>query len=105
MPSVFPPIKADTIGDLAVRLGLDPAASFTQALHFFVYDTPKILTLLAVAIVSMLNQFCYVQLATPRDDGPGPDDAACIRTLANVFYRAVYTQERHPVSSHDARRA
>lgn len=26
MPSVFPPIKADTIGDLAVRLGLDPAA-------------------------------------------------------------------------------
>ena len=47
---------------------------------------------LAVAIVSMLNQFCYVQLATPRDDG-GPDDASCIRTLANVFYRAIYTEE------------
>ncbi|WP_234821506.1 TetR/AcrR family transcriptional regulator [Mycolicibacter virginiensis] len=32
------------------------------------------------------------RLATPRDDG-GPDDASCIRTLANVFYRAIYTEE------------
>lgn len=52
-------------------------------------DDPE---LLAVAIVSMLNQFCYVQLATPRA-GDGPDDEACIRTLANIFYRAIYTEE------------
>lgn len=51
-------------------------------------DDPE---LLAVAILSMLNQFCYVQLATPRTDG-GPDDEACIRTLSNVFYRAIYTE-------------
>ncbi|MGB3473406.1 MAG: TetR/AcrR family transcriptional regulator, partial [Mycobacterium sp.] len=60
-----------------------------QAEGYCTNDDPE---LLAVAIVSMLNQFCYVQLATPRDDG-GPDDAACIRTLANVFYRAIYTEE------------
>jgi len=47
--------------------------------------------LIAVAIVSMLNQFCYVQLsgATPDD----PDDQACIDTLANIFYRVVYCKE------------
>ncbi|MGV0627648.1 TetR/AcrR family transcriptional regulator [Mycolicibacter minnesotensis] len=60
-----------------------------QAEGHCVDDDPE---LLAVAIVSMLNQFCYVQLATPRD-GDGPDDEACIRTLANVFYRAIYTHE------------
>ncbi|WP_099021068.1 TetR/AcrR family transcriptional regulator [Mycolicibacterium palauense] len=42
--------------------------------------------LLAEAIVSMLNQFCYTQLA----GGADPDDTACITTLSNVFYRAVY---------------
>ncbi|MEB3063887.1 TetR/AcrR family transcriptional regulator [Mycolicibacter sp. MYC101] len=47
-------------------------------------DDPE---LLAVAIVSMLNQFCYAQLA----GGADPDDEACIRTLSNVFYRAIYT--------------
>lgn len=52
-------------------------------------DDPE---LLAVAIVSMLNQFCYVQLATPRHGGAAPDDDACIRTLANVFYRAIYAE-------------
>ncbi|ORV54068.1 TetR family transcriptional regulator [Mycolicibacter engbaekii] len=60
-----------------------------QAEGYCTDDDPA---LLAVAIVSMLNQFCYVQLATPRDDD-GPDDEACIRTLANVFYRAIYTEE------------
>lgn len=60
-----------------------------QSEGFCTDDDPE---LLAVAIVSMLNQFCYIQLATPRADG-GPDDAACIRTLANVFYRAIYTEE------------
>ncbi|MEB3020334.1 TetR/AcrR family transcriptional regulator [[Mycobacterium] crassicus] len=52
-------------------------------------DDPE---LLAEAIVSMLNQFCYVQLAAPRSGAP-VDDAACIRTLANVFYRAIYAEE------------
>ncbi len=44
--------------------------------------------LLAVAIVSMFNQFCYVQLSG-RDTGD-VDDEACITTLANIFYRAIY---------------
>ena len=48
--------------------------------------------LLAVAIVSMFNQFCYVQLS-----GHGPDDVddddACITTLANIFYRAIFCKE------------
>ncbi len=46
--------------------------------------------LLAVAIVAMLNQFCYLQVA---GDGADPDDEACIATLSNIFYRAVYTKE------------
>ena len=45
--------------------------------------------LLAVAIVSMFNQFCYVQLSG-RDPGDVDDDA-CITTLANIFYRAIYS--------------
>ncbi|BBY33933.1 TetR family transcriptional regulator [Mycolicibacter minnesotensis] len=60
-----------------------------QSEGFCTDDDPE---LLAVAIVSMLNQFCYIQLATPRH-GADPDDATCIRTLANVFYRAIYTEE------------
>lgn len=59
-----------------------------QAEGYCADDDPE---LLAVAIVSMLNQFCYVQLATPHS-GNAPDDAACIRTLANVFYRAIYAE-------------
>ena len=47
--------------------------------------------LLAVAIVSMLNQFCYVQLSGP--DADDVDDDACITTLANIFYRAIYCKE------------
>jgi AcrR family transcriptional regulator len=48
--------------------------------------------LVAVAIVSMLNQFCYTQLSgdTPAD---AVDDEACITTLANIFYRTIYHQE------------
>lgn len=40
-------------------LGLNPADSFTAALHFFVYDTPKIVTLLAVAIfvISVIRSY------------------------------------------------
>jgi len=44
--------------------------------------------LLAVALLSMLNQFCYTQLA--GDQVGAVDDDACITTLANIFYRAIY---------------
>ena len=52
-------------------------------------DDPK---LLAVALVSMLNQFCYYQLS---GDGKADavDDEACINTLATVFYRTIYHKE------------
>lgn len=46
-------------------------------------DDPQ---LIAEAIVAMFNQFCFVQL-TGRTE---PDNAACIRTLANIYYRAIY---------------
>jgi AcrR family transcriptional regulator len=46
--------------------------------------------LIAVAIVSMFNQFCYVQLS---GDKPDVDDEAGIATLANIFYRAIYFKE------------
>ena len=45
--------------------------------------------LLALAIVAMLNQFCYLQLA---EAGADPDDDACITTLSNIFYRADFRQ-------------
>lgn len=52
-------------------------------------DDPR---LIAEAILAMFYQFCYVQLA-----GPGkPDDAACIRTLANIYYRAIYADGGEP---------
>jgi hypothetical protein len=48
--------------------------------------------LMAVAMVSMLNQFCYTQLS---GDGAAEavDDAACVTTLANIFYRTIYPKE------------
>ena len=49
--------------------------------------------LIAVAIVSMFNQFCYVQLSGKAGDADDVDDEACITTLANIFYRAVYCKE------------
>ncbi len=49
-------------------------------------DDPQ---LIAVAIVAMLNQFCYLQLTGPHP----PDDDACITTLTNIFYRAIYDKE------------
>jgi AcrR family transcriptional regulator len=51
--------------------------------------------LVAVAMVSMLNQFCYTQLSGDRATAPVDDDA-CIATLANVFYRTIYHQEVAP---------
>jgi AcrR family transcriptional regulator len=47
--------------------------------------------LVAVAMVSMLNQFCYTQLSSNKADFV--DDEACITTLANVFYRTIYPKE------------
>lgn len=61
-----------------------------QAQHkvFSIGDDPH---LVAVAMASKLNQFCYEQLSGGRGYGAGPvDDDACITTLANVFYRTVY---------------
>jgi hypothetical protein len=49
-------------------------------------DDPQ---LLAEAIVAMFNQFCYIHLSGSRV----ADDEACIKTLANVYYRAIYSQE------------
>jgi AcrR family transcriptional regulator len=44
--------------------------------------------LVAVAMVSMLNQFCYTQLS--GDNAESVDDDACVTTLANIFYRTIY---------------
>ena len=46
--------------------------------------------LVAVAMVSMLNQFCYKQLS---GGATAIDDDACITTLANIFYRTIYHKE------------
>lgn len=51
--------------------------------------------LVAVAMVSMLNQFCYTQLSgdTAADS---VDDEACVTTLANIFYRTIYYEGAGP---------
>jgi AcrR family transcriptional regulator len=55
--------------------------------------------LIAVAMVSMLNQFCYTKLSggnaadTKGGGGNNVDDEACITTLANIFYRTIYHKE------------
>jgi AcrR family transcriptional regulator len=62
-----------------------------QAQGYCAGDDPH---LIAVAIVAMFNQFCYVQLAGPGSSPAGaPDDETCINTLANIFYRAIYCKE------------
>ncbi len=48
-------------------------------------DDPQ---LTAVALVSMLNQFCYAKLS--GGNAADVDDEACITTLANIFYRTIY---------------
>ncbi len=54
--------------------------------------------LIAVALVSMLNQFCYTQLSGQASHPSGGiDDDACIKTLADIFYRTIYHREAaHP---------
>lgn len=50
--------------------------------------------LIAVAMVSMLNQFCYTQLSGDGGNTTATvDDDACIATLAGVFYRTIYYEE------------
>lgn len=46
--------------------------------------------LTAVALVSMLNQFCYTQLSGGNSDSV--DDQACITTLTNIFHRTIYRE-------------
>jgi AcrR family transcriptional regulator len=53
-------------------------------------DDPQ---LVAEAIVAMFNQFCYIQLSGARSATSEPDDHACIQTLANIYYRAIYSKE------------
>jgi AcrR family transcriptional regulator len=48
--------------------------------------------LIAVAMVSMLNQFCYTQLSGNRVR-QAVDDQACVTTLAKIFYRTIYHEE------------
>jgi AcrR family transcriptional regulator len=55
-------------------------------------DDPK---LIAVALVSMLNQFCWYQFIG-AGGADAVDDEACITTLANVFYRTIYHKETGP---------
>jgi AcrR family transcriptional regulator len=53
--------------------------------------------LIAVAMVSMLNQFCYAQLSGNQGNAAAAvDDDACIATLANVFYRTIYHKGASP---------
>jgi AcrR family transcriptional regulator len=55
-------------------------------------DDPK---LTAIALFSMLNQFCYYQFSGGgRADAV--DDDACITTLANIFHRTIYHKETEP---------
>ena len=62
-----------------------------QADGYCAGDDPQ---LIAEAIVAMFNQFCYLQLGGARSQVTGdPDDEACINTLANIFYRAIYYKE------------
>jgi AcrR family transcriptional regulator len=58
-----------------------------QAEGFCAGDDPR---LIAEAIVALFNQFCYIQLSGARS--VEPDEAACIQTLANIYYRTIYSQ-------------
>jgi AcrR family transcriptional regulator len=57
-------------------------------------DDPR---LIAEAIVAMFNQFCYIQLSRAGSDEL--DDQACIQTLANIYYRTIYSKEGHGIDA------
>lgn len=64
-----------------------------QRQGFCTEDDPH---LIAIAMVSMLNQFCYSQLSGGNDAADvadAVDDEACITTLAKIFYRTIYHKE------------
>ena len=83
---------ATTISDIAAEAGKSTASfynyydskesmAYLVDHGFSVDDDPK---LIAVALVSMLNQFCYPQLSG-IGSADSVDDEACINTLATVF--------------------
>jgi hypothetical protein len=50
-----------------------------------------------MAIVAMFNQFCYRRNSRQSRVEPGRrSHQACIDTLANIFYRAIYYREVRP---------
>jgi AcrR family transcriptional regulator len=77
----------------SLPIGLITAMVKTAQHHGFCEDDDP--HLLAVAMVSMLNQFCYTQLS---GDGAAQavNDEACVTTLANIFYRTIYHKEAGP---------
>ncbi len=94
---------ATTISDIAAEAGKSTASfynyydskesmAYLVDHSFSVDDDPK---LIAVALVSMLNQFCYSQLSG-IGSADSVDDEARINTLATVFYRTNYHKETGP---------
>jgi AcrR family transcriptional regulator len=75
------------ICDLPISL-ITEMVKHAQQHGFCADDDPH---LIAVALVSMLNQFCYTKLS--GGNAEDVDDDACITTLANVFYRTIYHKE------------
>jgi AcrR family transcriptional regulator len=61
-----------------------------QAEGYCPQDDPQ---LIAEAIVAMFNQFCYIRLSGAATRAGAADDEACIKTLANIYYRAIYSRE------------
>ena len=74
------------ICELPIRL-ITTIVKQAQRQGFCTDDDPH---LIAVALVSMLNQFCYTQLS--GDGAKTADDDVCITTLANIFYRTIYCE-------------
>jgi hypothetical protein len=76
------------ICDLPIAL-VTRMVKHAQRAGFCTDDDPY---LVAVALVSMLNQFCYTKLSG-GNAADTLDDEACITTLANIFYRTIYHEE------------
>ena len=79
------------ICSLPIRL-ITQTVKHAQRQGFCADDDPR---LIAEAMVSMLNQFCYAKLSGPLSGPAGEvvDDEACVSTLANIFYRTIYHKE------------
>ena len=87
---------ATTVSDVTVEAGKSATSLYSKEsmvrAGYCEGDDPK---LTAVALVSMLNRFCDHQFS---GDGRADavDDAACITTVANAFYRTIYHKETGP---------